>query len=202
MVELRACVYLDSLQPQFAAVAGALSNGDIPLANMAALYVELAPGTYVYPALDVALKSAPVRSGLQVIEREFGLLEVHAENQSDVQRAREAILAYVNLPAASIGSPVITAAEIITSVTGYQAQLINRSKAGSLLIPGQSMLVVEVEPAAYSILAANEAEKASGINIIDLWYSGLYGRLFLGGSQGDILTAAEAVNTTLKNKIE
>ena len=133
MVELRACVYLDSLQPQFAAVAGALSNGDIPLANMAALYVELAPGTYVYPALDVALKSAPVRSGLQVIEREFGLLEVHAENQSDVQRAREAILAYVNLPAASIGSPVITAAEIITSVTGYQAQLINRSNGYQII---------------------------------------------------------------------
>lgn len=91
MVELRACVYLDSLQPQFAAVAGALSDGDIPLASMAALYVELAPGTYVYPALDVALKSAPVRSGLQIIEREFGLLEVHAENQPDVQDRKSVV---------------------------------------------------------------------------------------------------------------
>jgi len=193
MAELRACAYLDSLQPQLAAVVGAVSAGDIPLEKMAALYIELAPGTYVYPALDVAIKSAPVKSGLQIIEREFGLFEIHAESQADVKRAKEAVLNYLAISEENIYPPVITAAEVVTSVTPYQAQLINRSKMGSLLLPGQSLLVIEIEPAAYSTFVANEAEKASDVNIVDLWYSGLYGRLFLGGNQGDILTAADAV---------
>lgn len=196
-MHLRAYAYLDSLQPQFAALVGSLSEGDIPLAGMASLYVEVSPGMQVYPLADVALKSAPVRLGFQMVEREFGLLEIHSSSQSDVKTAGEAILRFSMLERGDAVQPRLTSAQIISRVTDYQAQLVNRSKSGGLLVPGQSLFVLETEPAGYCVLFANEAEKAVKISLIDLSFFGAYGRLILSGTEGEVRAASSAVKCVL-----
>ncbi|MGE5484777.1 MAG: hypothetical protein ACM3X4_07165 [Ignavibacteriales bacterium] len=196
MLSLRAYVYIDSLQPQFAAITGALSQGDVPLAGMAALYVEVSPGVKVYPLADAALKASPVRLGFQMVEREFGLLEVHSSSQDDVKRAGEAILQCLEVSRVEALVPRITAAQVISRVTDYQAQLINRTKTGSLLIPGQSLFILETEPAGHCALLANSAEKAVGIRTVDVSFFGAYGRLLLSGTQGEVLVVSNAVKET------
>ncbi|NMO03772.1 hypothetical protein HH308_21385 [Gordonia sp. TBRC 11910] len=195
---LRTYAFIDRMQPQCAAHVAATSPGDPPLAGMAELFIEMAPGNEVFKAADIALKAAGVRPALQIIEREFGLLELHSEQQADVLAAGDALLAELGMSESDRIKPTIASTQFITNVHGYQAQLLNKWRKGSLLMPGDSLFVLECAPAAYISLAANEAEKAADISVIEIRAVGRFGRLFLSGGESEVATARDAAVAALE----
>ena len=197
-VSLRTYAFIDRMQPQCAAHIAATSPGDVPLAGMAELYIEMAPGNEVFRAADIALKAAGVRPALQIIEREFGLLEIHSEQQAEVLASGQAVLDALGMTEADRLKPVIASMQFITNVHPYQAQLLNKWRKGSMLLPGQSLLVLEVAPAAYISIAANEAEKAALITVIELRAVGRFGRMFLAGTESNVQAARDAAVAALE----
>lgn len=192
MAELRAYAYLDQVQPQFAAYVGTVTAGDLLLQGMAALYVEVAPGNDVFRLVDVALKSADVRLGAQIVEREFGVVELHSFDQSAVRMAGDVLLDHLGLTPGDARKPEVTSVERITNVHGLQAQVLNRTRRGSMVVAGDTLLVVECAPAAYVNLAANEAEKAANITVVNAASVGRFGRLWLTGRESDVEAAQAA----------
>jgi len=186
LVDLRAYVFLDSLQPQYAAFLGTVAQGFLPLANMACLYVEISPGIEINRVTDIALKSTHVTPGQQIVERLYGMLEIHSMSQADVRQAGSAILEALELQEEDRWKPKIFSRQVIRRVDDHQTQLINRMRHGNMIIPGQTLFVMEVAPAAYAALAANEAEKAAEINILEVRAFGSFGRIYLGGEERDI----------------
>ncbi|TNF71928.1 MAG: hypothetical protein EP299_10600 [Acidobacteria bacterium] len=185
-VELRTYVFLDSLQPQYAAFLGTVAQGFLPLAGDASLWVEISPGIEINRLTDVALKATKVRPGMQIVERYYGLLEVHSRSQAEARAAGAAILDDLGLKESERLKPRILSSQIVRHVDDHQVQLINRMRHGHMLIPGQTLYVMEVEPAPYAALAANEAEKAAEINILEVRAFGSFGRVYLGGEERDI----------------
>lgn len=185
-IELRAYCFLDSIQPQYAAFLGTVAQGFLPLAGDASLYVEVAPGIEINRLTDVALKSTKVTPGMQIVERYFGLLEIHAPEQSETRAAGTAILDSIGAKEEDRIKPRILSSQIIRRIDDHQAQLINRQRHGQMLIGGQTLYVLECEPAAYAALAANEAEKTAEINILEVRSFGSMGRVYLGGEERDI----------------
>lgn len=191
-VELRTHIFLDSMQPQFAAYVASTAKGYLPVAGQAALYVEIAPGIFINRITDVALKKTDVRPGIQVVERAYGLLEIHAHSQAEVLEAGRQILAHLELREEERLKPVVVSTQIITNVDDHQAMLINRSRSGQMLLGGQTLFILECHPAGYVTIAANEAEKASPISLIDMRAFGAFGRLYLGGTEAHIQEASRA----------
>lgn len=185
-VNLRGYSFLDSLQPQYAAFLGTVAQGFLPLANDASLMVEISPGIEINRLTDVALKATKVKPGMQIVERYFGLLEVHSVDQAETRAAGAAILAAIEAGESDRIKPRIASSQIIRRIDDHQAQLINRMRHGQMLIPGQTLYVLEMEPASYAALAANEAEKAANINILEVRSFGSLGRVYLGGEERDI----------------
>jgi ethanolamine utilization microcompartment shell protein EutL len=198
VVSLRTYAFIDRLQPQCAAHIAATCQGDVPIAGMAELFIEMAPGNEVFRVADVALKAADVRPALQIIEREFGLLELHSESQAEVLAAGAAVLANLGVVETSRVRPTIASSQFITNVHPYQAQLLNKFRKGALLIPGRSLFVLEVTPAAYAGLAANEAEKAATIDVVEIRAVGRFGRVFLAGTESEVATARDAAVAVLQ----
>lgn len=199
-VELRSYVYLDRLQPQHAAFIGTVAVGFLPLPGDASLWIEISPGIEINRITDIALKSTSVRPGVLFIERLYGLLEIHSSRQGDTKTAGGAILDFLGVQRNDCLKPRIVSSQIIRNIDAHQAQLINRTKRGDMLLAGQTLYVFEVEPAAYAALAANEAEKAASINILHVTAVGSFGRLYLGGEERDILAAAAAVIESIENE--
>jgi hypothetical protein len=191
-VDLRSYVFLDSLQPQMAAFIGSTARGFLPLAGDASLWVEISPGIEINRITDVALKATKVRPAVQVVERLFGLLEVHSPDQAEVRAAGAAILDALEVQAEERWKPKLHSSQIIRRVDAHQTQLINRNRNGMMLIADQTLYVMEVEPAAYAVLAANEAEKAALINIVEVRPFGSFGRVYLGGEERDIMAGYTA----------
>jgi hypothetical protein len=191
-VTLRGYVFLDSYQPQLAAFTGTTCRGFLPLAGQASLWVEIAPGMLINRVTDVALKATRATPAVQVVERAFGLLEVHHDDKGEVMAAGAAILKHLNVGETQRIKPKVVSNQIIRAVEPYQAQLINRNRQGMMLIPGQSLFILETEPAAYAVLAANEAEKAANVNLVSLQPFGAFGRLWMAGSEAEIDAAAAA----------
>jgi ethanolamine utilization microcompartment shell protein EutL len=189
---LRTWAFIDRMQPQAAAHVAATSPGDVPVAGMAELFIEVAPGNEIFRVADIALKAADVRPALQVVEREFGLLEIHSSQQAEVLAAGDAVLSHLGLTEADRLKPKVASAQFITNVSPYQAQLLNKWRKGSLLIPGESLFILEVAPAAYVSLAANEAEKAANIKIVENRAVGRFGRMFISGSESEVKAASQA----------
>jgi hypothetical protein len=185
-IDLRAYVYLDSIQPQYAAFLGTIAQGFLPLAGDASVYIEIAPGIEINRLTDVALKSTKVKPGMQIVERVYGMLEVHSEEQAETRAAGDAILEELGLVETDRRKPQILSSQIVRRLDGHQAQLINRTRHGQMIIPGQTLYVLELEPAAYAALAANEAEKAAEINVLEVRTFGSVGRVYLGGEERDI----------------
>ncbi len=185
-IELRAYCFLDSLQPQYAAFLGTVAQGFLPLAGDASLYVEISPGIEINRLTDVALKSTGVTPGMQIIERYYGMLEVHSADQAETRAAGAAILQDIGLNEADRIKPRILSSQIVRRITGHHAQLINRTRHGEMILGGQTLYVLECEPAAYAALAANEAEKAAEINVLEVRSFGSMGRVYLGGEERDI----------------
>ncbi len=191
-VDLRSYVFLDSLQPQMAAFIGSTARGFLPLAGDASLWVEISPGIEINRITDVALKATKVRPAVQVVERLIGLLEVHSGDQAEVRAAGAAILEALEVRAEERWKPRLLSSQIIRRVDAHQTQLINRNRNGMMLIADQTLYIMEVEPAAYAVLAANEAEKAADINIVEVRPFGSFGRVYLGGEERDIMAGYSA----------
>lgn len=198
-IELRSFVFLDNLQPQHAAYMGTVAQGFLPLPGDTSLWIEISPGIEINKITDIALKSASVRPGVQVVERLYGLLEVHSSSQGETRAAGQAILAFLGVRREECLKPRVISSQIIRNIDAYQTQLINRTRRGQLLLAGQTLYVLEVEPAAYAALAANEAEKAARINILEVQAVGSFGRLYLGGQEQDILAGAQGALTAIEN---
>jgi hypothetical protein len=198
-IELRSYVYLDSLQPQHAAYMGTVAAGFLPLPGDTSLWIEITPGVEINRIMDVALKSAVVRPGVQFVERLFGLMEVHSNRQAEVQAAARAVLDTLGVKRQDCLRPKLVSSQVIRNIDAHQAQLINRMARGQMLLAGQTLYVMEVQPAAYAALAANEAEKAAFINILEVQAVGAFGRLYLGGAEQDIMAAMRAVVSTMEH---
>jgi len=204
-VDLRTYAFLDSLQPQHAAYLGTVARGFLPLPGDTSLWVEISPGIEINRITDIALKSTKVRPGMQIVERLFGLLEVHHEVQAEVRAAGSAILEALGVRESDRIKPKVVSSQIIRHIDAHQVQLVNRMRYGHMLLAGQTLYVLEVEPAGYAALAANEAEKAANINILDVRAFGSFGRVYLGGEEGDIMAgygAAVAAIEGVSGRVE
>ncbi len=191
-IAVRALLQIDRLQPKFAAYNGATVQGSIPLAGDTILVGELAPGNEVFRVVDIALKAATIEATSQIVEREFGFFILRSPINAEIGAARDAILAHLGIGMTDRFKPVVESTQIITSVEPYQAQLLNKWRKGSLLVPGQTLGIIECAPAAYVSIAANEAEKAASIDIVEVRAVGRFGRFFMSGSEAEVETAMEA----------
>jgi hypothetical protein len=180
------------MQPQYAAFVGTITQGDLPTEGMASLYIEMAPGNEAFRMVDIAVKATEAKPGAQLVEREFGMFEVHSRSQSEVLEAGRIVLQRLGLQIKDRVKPEIASVQVITNVDPYQAQLLNRFRRGSMLVPGETMLVLECAPAAYINYACNEAEKGANIKILHVSSVGRFGRMWLSGSEAEILTARNA----------
>jgi hypothetical protein len=198
-ITLRTYTFLDSLQPQLASFIGKTARGFLPIPGMASLWVEIAPGIAINRVTDVALKASDVAPGVQVVERAFGLLEIHAHDKGQVMLSGEAVLDALELKEAERRKPKVMSTQVIRGIEPYQAQIINRDSQGMMILPGQSLFILETEPAAYVTFAANEAEKAANISLVHIRPVGAFGRLWLSGSESEIDSAAEAAMSAIES---
>jgi len=190
---------LDRMQAQYAAFIGTVTQGDLSTEGMASLYVEMAPGNEVFRVVDIAVKATEARPGAQIVEREFGMFEVHSHNQAAVIEAGEVVLNRLGLKVEDRIKPQIASTQVITNVDPYQAQLLNRFRRGSMIVPGETMLVLECAPAAYINYACNEAEKKASIKIVHVSSVGRFGRMWLAGSEAEIISARDAATRALES---
>jgi hypothetical protein len=198
-VSLRTYVFLDSLQPQLASFIGKTARGFLPIPSMASLWVEIAPGMSINRVTDVALKASKVAPAVQVVERAYGLLEVHHEDKGQVLDAGSAILDALGLQEVERLAPNMPTDTIIRGIEPYQAQIINKNSAGMMILPGQSLWILETDPAGYIVLAANEAEKAANVFLVNIQPYGAFGRLYLSGSEAEVDAAAAAARAALSS---
>lgn len=194
---LRCYCFIDRMQAQYAAFVGTITQGDLPVEGMAALYVEMAPGNEVFRVVDIAVKATESKPGAQIVEREFGMFEVHSLNQAAVIEAGHVVLDRLGLRQEDRIKPQVVSTQVITRIDPYQSQLINRFRRGSMLVPGETMLVLECAPAAYINYAVNEAEKKANIKIIHISSVGRFGRMWLSGSEAEIVNAKNAAIAAL-----
>lgn len=197
MIDIRTFTYIDVLQPQLAAFISTVCQGYFPLEGQASLFIEVAPGIAINRITDRAMKRANVFPGMQVVERAFGLLEVHAFDQGEIRAAGEAVLEHVGAEVTTRLKPKIMSSEIITGIDDYQAMLINRMRHGQFILKGEALYILEVHPAGYAAIAANEAEKAASINLLEVRTFGAFGRLYLGGKEAEIEEAVKAIKATI-----
>jgi len=198
-ISLRTFSYIDILQPQFASFIATVDKGFHPLENEAALFVEIAPGLSINIITDVVLKRTDCIPGMMIVERAYGMLEVHHRDQGQVKEAGRAILEFLGLEEGDRLKPRIASAQIITGIENHQTHLINRMRHGQFLLENETLYILEVHPAAYAAIACNEAEKASPIQVLEVMTFGAFGRLYLGGPEDNIKEAAAAIEKTLED---
>ncbi|MGB0410483.1 MAG: BMC domain-containing protein [Pikeienuella sp.] len=195
---IRALVQIDNLQPKFAAYNGATVQGSVPMSGDTILIGEFAPGNGVFSLIDKALKASSVETTTQMVEREFGFFILRSASNAEVTAARDAILGELGADVSDRLKPAVSSTQVITSVEPFQAQLLNKWRKGSLLIPGQTLGIIECEPAAYIALAANEAEKSAEIDIVEVRAVGKFGRLFISGTENSVNTAIAAATKAIE----
>ncbi len=199
MLDLRAYFYLDRMQPQVAAYIGSTASGFLPIEGVASLFIEVRPGMAINTLTDIAVKKSNVKPAMQIVERQYGLLEIHSETMAEVAQAGAAILEDLGLQEHDRYRPHIHSTHVITRVNDYHCQLINRERRDSMLLAGQTLFSLEVEPAAYAVLAANEAEKSSDITLVEVRPFGASGRIYLGGTEANIEAASQRVLQALQS---
>jgi len=197
VAELRSFIFLDRLQPQTMCYLGTWIRGALPRADDAAQIIEVAPGLDIEPLTDVALKYAHVAAGILFVERQFGYLELHGA-PSSVRSAAAAVLEQLDASEQSAMKPSILASRIVPRIDRQHAFLINRNKIGSMALPGESLFVLEMQPASYAILATNEAEKSARIKVVDYRMVGATGRVYLSGTESEVRAAADAAEDALR----
>jgi hypothetical protein len=198
-VELRTFTYIDVLQPQLTGFLQTVSTGFMPLEQQASLFLEIAPGIAINRLTDAALKATTVQPGMQIVERAYGLLEVHDFDQGEIRSAGKAILDLMGAKEEDRLKPRVVSSQTITGIDGHQSQLINRMRHGDMITRGQTLYILEVHPAGYAAIAANEAEKAAPVHLLEVITFGAFGRLWLGGYEAEIAEAAKAIEMTLSS---
>lgn len=196
-MELLTYAYLDRLQPQFTAFVATIAQGYLPLSGQASLWIEIRPGMDINRLTDVALKATDVQPGIMYVERAAGVLEIHAFDQGAVMEAGEAVLRSLNMTVGDRAKPRIVGLETIKNISDFQCQLINRMRHGNMILPGETLLTIETQPATYAALAANEAEKAASINILEVRAIGAFGRVYIGGEEAQVLEAKAAAEKAM-----
>jgi hypothetical protein len=196
-MELRTYCYIDILQPQLTGFLQTVAQGFLPLERQAALITEIAPGIAINQLTDVALKATRVIPGMQIVERAYGLLELHSFDQGEVRHAGEAILKHLGVDESARMKPKILSEEAITGIEGYHSQLINRFRHGDMITEKQTLYTLELAPAGYAAICANEAEKAAEVHLLEVVTFGAVGRLWLGGYEAEIEEARKAIRNTL-----
>ncbi|MFL2551820.1 MAG: BMC domain-containing protein [Arenicellales bacterium] len=199
MSDLRSFIFLDQLQPQTLAYVASWMRGVLPRHNMAAQIIEVAPGLDIEGLTDVALKGANVSVGLLVVERQFGYLEFHSSATAEVKVGAQAVLDAIGAREEDASAPQILGSKVVTRVDHQHAFLINRNKLGSMILGGDSLYLLECQPASYAILACNEAEKESNIKVVDYRMIGANGRVYLAGDEAEIRNARDAAESSLRN---
>lgn len=197
-IDLRSFVFLDSLQPQHAAFLGTVAKGFLPVGGQSSVFIEISPGIEINRLTDIAVKATAAKPGMQIVERLYGLLELHHDEQGEVRRAGEAILREIGATESSRIKPEILSSTVIRHLDDRQTQLINRVRHGHMIVAGQSLYTLEVQPAANAALAANEAEKAARIKVIEIVAFGSLGRVYLAGEDRDIDVAWPAAENAIR----
>jgi hypothetical protein len=198
-MELRTFTFIDSLQPQLAGFLQTVASGFLPLENQASLFVEIAPGIAINTVTDAALKHTRAIPGMQIVERAYGLIELHHFDKGEVRQAGDAILRRLGVEEGDRLRPRVVSEQIITGIDGHHSALINRMRHGDMITDNQTLYTLEVHPAAYAAIAANEAEKASPVHLLEVITFGAVGRLWLGGYEAEILEAQKAIRAALES---
>lgn len=197
-VDLRTYVFLDSLQLQNASFIATISKGYYPIGMQACCIIEIAPGIEINRLTDIALKATNVTPGLQIVERAYGLLEVHSDRQGDARNAGEAVLKELGLTEEDRLKPRILTSQLIKNVSDHHAQLINKVRHGNMVLRGDTLYVLEVEPAGYAYFAANEAEKTARVNIVEVVGFGAFGRVYIAGDEAQVIESRKTVEARLE----
>ena len=197
MVELRAFAFIDQLQKQLVGYIGSTARGYYPIAGQAAIFMEIAPGIEINSITDAVLKKANVMPGALVVERTYGMLEVHADSPADVKEAGDGVLDYLGMQEKDRLKPKILAAETIERTDPYMSQIVNRFRAASMMIVDDTLYILECLPAGYAGYAANQAEKAADIKLIHVTVFGASGRVYLSGTTSAVQAAKEAAEQSL-----
>ena len=196
-LSLRTYVFVDALQPQLTGHICSTCRGFWPVPEVAALYVETAPGMAIHGLLDRALKATRVHPATIVVERAYGMVMLHSEDKGEVQTAGEAVLDALGLGLQDRLKPRLVTHQIIRGIEPDHAQCINKLRYGSMIVPGESLLIMETDPAAYISLAANEAEKAAPVRLLECQSYGAFGRLYMAGGEAEIDAAAQAAHAAI-----
>ena len=198
--ELRVFLLVEDLHPQFAAYLGTptRARGYPPYAGQHALFIEVAPGLMIERVTDLGLKADPgLEPGILFVERQFGILEIHGPDRDRLVAVGEAMLGGLGLQADDQLAPRLLYADVIEDISDQHAVILNRTRQASMVLPGQTLLIVEMVPALYAAIAANEAEKAApALTLVDVQMIGAAGRLYMAGDRADVhgaLTRIEAV---------
>ena len=186
-------------RPQTAGFLGTISRGYMPLEGQASLFIEVSPGMDINRVTDLVLKTTSCQPGMQVVERRYGVLEVHHYDQGQVRAAGDAIQEAMGFKETDRLKPRIVSVDTITGLTGYQSQLVNRMRHGNYIHENQTLYVLETHPAGYAVLATNEAEKAANIDVLEFRAFGAFGRVYLGGTEEEIAQAAQAAISVLES---
>jgi ethanolamine utilization microcompartment shell protein EutL len=194
---LRAYQFIDSLQPQLTSHICSTCRGYFPVPGVASLFVEIAPGMQIHRLLDRALKATQVQPATLVVERAYGMLELHHEDKGQVLAAGDAILEQLGAKETDRLKPKVVSNTIIRSVEPFHAMILDKIRFGSMISPGESLFIMETEPAAYVAYAANEAEKAAKVTLVDITPFGAFGRLYLSGDESQIDSAARAATEAI-----
>ena len=196
-MDLRTFTYIDVLQPQTASFLATVSQGYLPIEGQASLLIEISPGIAISRITDVVLKATGVRPGMEIVERAYGVLEVHSFDQGEVRAAGEAALRFLETSIDGRLKPQVVSSTVITGIDAHQTMLINRMRHGQMIMKDQTLYVLETQPAGYALLACNEAEKASPIEVLEFLSFGAFGRVYLGGTEAAIREAQRAAETAL-----
>jgi ethanolamine utilization microcompartment shell protein EutS len=199
LIDLRTYIFLDSLQYQMASLMATTSRGYYPVALQACMIIEISPGIEINRFTDIALKATNVTPGIQFVERLFGLLEVHSDSQADARQAGAAILRELGRTEEERMKPRVLTSQLIKNISDHHAQLINKVRYGNMVLRGDTLYVLEIEPSGYAYFAANEAEKASHINIINVQGVGRFGRVYIAGEEAEVLVSKDIVESRLKS---
>ena len=197
MVDLRTYVFLDSLQSQMAALISTISRGFLPTTGQACCVIEIAPGIEINRLTDIAVKATNVKPGLQVVERSFGMMEIHSDDQADTRMAGQAVLDALGHTIDDRMKPRILTSQLIKNVIDHHAMLINRVRYGNMIVQGDTLYILEIEPAGYAYFAANEAEKGAKIKIIDVKGIGKFGRVYISGDEAEVIEASRIIESRL-----
>lgn len=201
MTELRVHLLIEDLQPQFAAYLSSptRARGYPPFRGEHSLIIEVAPALSIHRITDLALKAAPdMEPGILFTERQFGLLELHASDKAQLEAAGAAILKGIGARPGDQLAPQTLYHDIIEDLSDQHAIILNRTRDGSILVPGVALLIYEMAPALYACVAANEAEKvAPAATLNDVQMMGATGRIFMSGTLDDMKRARDRIAEVL-----